>query len=58
MRWEASCHVSITPPHRYEGWFIADQPERVNILTDYLLARFSASDDLPPYTLPGEAHIP
>lgn len=58
MRWAAPRHPSFTPPLRYEGRFIADQLERAVILRDCLLSRFSVSDDLPPCTKPGEAHIP
>lgn len=47
----------ITPPLRYEGQFISDQTERATILQDCLLARYSASDDLPPCILSGEAYI-
>ncbi|POS87841.1 hypothetical protein EPUL_001568 [Erysiphe pulchra] len=58
MRWAAPRNASLTPPLRHEGKFISDQAERAHILRDCLLARFTASDDLPPCTLSEEERIP
>lgn len=57
MRWGTLRHTCVAPPLRHEGQFISDQAERVLILRDCLLARFSALDDLPPCILSGEENI-
>lgn len=58
MRWASSPQASITPPLRHQGRFISNQADRARILRDCLLARFSASDDLPPCTFTEDGHIP
>ncbi|POS87283.1 hypothetical protein EPUL_000774 [Erysiphe pulchra] len=58
MRWASPRQASITPPLRHQGRFVSDQAERARILRDSLLARFSASDDLPNCLLSGEMEPP
>ncbi|KAI0992506.1 hypothetical protein K3495_g15679, partial [Podosphaera aphanis] len=54
MRWASPCLEKIPPPLLYEGRLVSDQEERASILRDNLLARYQASDDLPPTILAGE----
>lgn len=58
MRWASPRQAGITPALWHEGRFFPDKAERARILRDSLLARFSASNDLPPCSLLGGGHIP